>query len=150
MINKLIAASTLVFSLSAVSAPEWITIADSGEGAVLLDLASVAKTGNHLSVQILRNYERLITLGNDPTTNEMLHPHRSVTLGYLVNCESGKLSLASWQMFSGNFGNGETVWADKEQGAPAFMTPSSLEESSALNEACTSRVSAAEIKVNKG
>ncbi len=150
MITKLIAASTLVFSLSAVAAPEWITIADSGEGAVLLDLASVTKTGELLSIEVLRNYEQLITLGNDPTTNEMLYPHRSVKLGYLANCESGKLSLASWQMFSGNFGNGETVWTDKEQGSPAFIAPSNLEESSALDAACTSRVSAAGIKANKG
>jgi hypothetical protein len=150
MITKLIAVSTLVFSMSAVAAPEWITVVDSGEGAVLVDVASVAKTGELLSVQVLRNYAQLITLGNDPTTNEMLYPHRSVKLGYLANCESGKLSLASWQMFSGNFGNGETVWKDKEQGVPAFMAPSSPEESSALNAACSSRVSAAGTKANKG
>ena len=141
MIAKLIAASTLVFSISAVAAPEWIAVAESGNGAVLLNLASIAKTGELLSIQVLRNYEQLITLGNDPTTNQMLYPHRSVKLGYLANCESGQLSLASWQMFSGNFGNGQTVWKDKEQGAPAFMVPSNLEESSALNAACSSRAS---------
>jgi hypothetical protein len=150
MITKLIAASTLVLSMSAVAAPEWITVADSGEGAVLMNVASIAATGELLSIQVMRNYEQLITLGNDPTTNEMLYPHRSVKLGYLANCESGKLSLASWQMFSGNFGNGETVWTDKENGAPAFMAPSSLEESSALNAACSSRVSAAGTNAIKG
>ena len=150
MITKLIAASTLVFSMSAVAAPEWVTIADSGQGAVLLDMASVTKAGDLVNVRVLRNYEQLITLGNDPTTNEMLYPHRSVKLGYLANCESGQLSLASWQMFGGNFGNGETIWADKEQGAPAFMAPSSLEESSALNAACSSRVSSHGASANKG
>jgi hypothetical protein len=150
MITKFIAASTLVFSMSTVAAPEWVTIADGGQGAVLLDMASVTKAGDLVNVRVLRNYEQLITLGNDPTTNEMLYPHRSVKLGYLANCESGQLSLASWQMFSGNFGNGETVWADKEQGAPAFMAPSSLEESSALNAACSSRVSAAGTHASKG
>ena len=150
MITKLIAASTLVFSMSAVAAPEWVTIADSGQDAVMLDMASVTKVGDLVNVRVLRNYEQLITLGNDPTTNEMLYPHRSVKLGYLANCESGQLSLASWQMFSGNFGNGETIWADKEQGAPAFMAPSSLEESSALNAACSSRVSSHGASANKG
>lgn len=145
MIAKLIAASTLVFSMSAVAAPEWITVADNGEGTVLLDIASVAKTGELLSIQVMRNYEQLITLGNDPTTNEMLYPHRSVKLGYLANCESGRVSLASWQMFSGNFGNGETVWTDKELDAPAFMPPSNPEESSALSAACASRLSKASI-----
>jgi hypothetical protein len=150
MITKLIAASTLVFSMSAVAAPEWVTIADSGQDAVMLDMASVTKVGGLVNVRVLRNYDQLITLGNDPTTNEMLYPHRSVKLGYLANCESGQLSLASSQMFSGNFGNGEAVWADKEQGAPAFMAPSNLEESSALNAACSSRVSAAGTDASKG
>jgi hypothetical protein len=150
MITKLIAASTLVFSMSAIAAPEWITVADRGDGTVLLDLASVAKAGELVNIQVLRNYKQLITLGNDPTTNEMLYPHRSVKLGYLANCESGKVSLASWQMFSGNFGNGETVWTDKELDAPAFMAPSSPEESSALNAACSSRVSTMGFEANKG
>lgn len=141
MITKLIAASTLVFSMSAVAAPAWITVVDSGDGNVLLDLTSVAKAGELVSIQVLRNYEQLITLGNDPTTNEVLYPHRSVKLGYLANCESGKVSLASWQMFSGNFGDGQTVWTGKELDAPAFMAPSSPEESSALNTACASRLS---------
>jgi hypothetical protein len=150
MITKFIAASSLVLSMSAVAASEWITVADSRERTVLLDLASVAKAGELVSVRVLRNYERLITLGNDPITNEMLYPHRSVKLGYLANCESGKVSLESWQMFSGNFGNGATIWADKEHGAPAFMAPSSSEESSALAAACSSRISTNDDKGRRG
>ncbi len=149
MITKFIAASTLIFSMSAVAATEWVTVADSGEATVLLDGTSMVKIGELVSIQVLRNYDQLITLGNDPTTNETLYPHRSVKLGYLANCESGKVSLASWQMFSGNFGNGKTVWTDKELGAPAFMAPSGPEESSALNAACSSRVSNAGTKVNE-
>ena len=92
---------------------------------------------------------QLITLGNDPTTNETLYPHRSVKLGYLANCESGKVSLESWQMFSGNFGTGETVWTDRELGTPAFMATSGSEESSALQAACASRVSTVSATPNK-
>ena len=149
MITKFIAASTLIFSMSVVAAPEWVTVADSGEATVLLDLTSLAKTGELVSIQVLRNYDQLITLGNDPTTNEMLYPHRSVKLSYLANCESGKVSLESWQMFSGNFGTGETVWTDRELGTPAFMATSSPEESSALQAACSSRVSTVSATPNK-
>ena len=81
MITKLIAASTLIFSMSVVAAPEWVAVEDSGEATVLLDLTSAVKTGELVSIQVLRNYDQLITLGNDPTTNEMLYPHRSVKLG---------------------------------------------------------------------
>ena len=149
MITKLIATSTLVFSMSVVAAPEWVTVADSGEATALSDLTSVAKTGELVRIQILRNYDQLITLGNDPTTNEMLYPHRSVKLGYLANCKSGKVSLESWQLFSGNFGTGETVWTDRELGTPAFMATSGSEESSALQAACASRVSTVSATPNK-
>ena len=150
MIAKFIVASTLAISMSAFAAPEWVKLADSTDSTSYLDVASVSSHGDLVNLQLLRNYEQLITLGNDPTTNEVIYPHRSVKLGYLANCESGTLSLSSWQMFSGNFGSGETVWNDKEQGAPAFMAPSNLEESSALNAACSSRVSAAGTNANKG
>lgn len=149
VITKLIATSTLVFSMSVVAAPEWVTVADSGEATALSDLTSVAKTGELVRIQILRNYDQLITLGNDPTTNEMLYRHRSVKPDDSANCESGKLSLESWQMFSGNVGTGETAWIDKELGAPAFMTTLGPEESSALQAACSSRVSTASATPNK-
>ena len=141
MITKLNVAALMVFSMSIVAAPEWVTVADGGEATVLLDPTSVAKTGELVSIQILQKYDQLITLGNDPTTNEMLYRHRSVKPDDSANCESGKLSLESWQMFSSNYGTGETVWIDKELGAPAFMATSGPEESSALRAACSSRVS---------
>lgn len=150
MIAKFIAASSLVLSMAAVAEREWVTLADSGEGTVFSDLASVTKACELLSVRVLRNYEQLITLGNDPTTNEMRYPHRSVKLGYLANCESGEVSLESWQMFRSNFGNSEAVWADKEHGAPAFIAPSSSEESSALTAACSSRISTNDGKGSRG
>ena len=143
MIAKLILATTLAVSIPAFAAPEWVKLAYSSDSTSYLDVASFSNRGDFVHLQLLRNYEQLITLGNDPTTNAVLHPHRSVKLGYLANCESGKVSLSSWQMFSGNFGRGETVWADREQGAPAFIAPSTDQESSALSAACSSRVSAA-------
>lgn len=150
MIAKFIAAATLATSMSAFAAPEWVKLADSTDSTSYLKVASVSSHGDLMNLQLLRNYEQLITLGNDPTTNEAFYPHRSVKLGYLANCESGKLSLSSWQMFSGNFGSGETVWTDQEQGAPAFMAPSTVEESSALSAACSSRVSAVGSNTHKG
>ena len=149
MITKLIATSTLIFSMSVVAAPEWVTVADGGEATVLLDPTSVAKTGELVSIQILQKYDQLITLGNDPTTNEMLYRHRSVKPDDSANCESGKLSLESWQTFSGNVGTGETAWIDNELGTPAFMTTSGPEGSSALQTACSSRVSTARAAPDK-
>ena len=150
MIAKFIAVTTLAMSMTAFAAPEWIKLADSSDSTAYLDVTSFSNRGDFVHLQLLRNYEQLITLGNDPTTNAVLHPHRSVKLGYLANCESGKVSLSSWQMFSGNFGSGETVWADKEQGAPAFIAPSTDEESVALSAACSSKVSTAGSNAYKG
>jgi hypothetical protein len=138
MIAKLLAYSTLVLSMSVIAAPDWPKVATVNMGTVFLDRASVTSAGEFVSVRILRNYDQLVTLGNDPVTNEVWYPHRSVNLGYLANCETGKVALKSWQMYSGNFGSGETVWADRHQGSPTFMIPSSNEESSALIATCSS------------
>ncbi len=138
MISKLLACSTLVLSMSVFAAPDWTKVANVNMGTVFLDRASVTSAGKYLSVRILRNYDHLVTLGNDPVTNEIWYPHRSVNLGYLANCETGKVALESWQMYSGNFGAGETVWADRELGSPSFLIPSSNEESSALIATCSS------------
>lgn len=149
MIHKLIAASTFIFSMSVVASPEWLTVANSDQATVVLDLTSVAKTGELASIQVLRNYDQLITLRSDPLTNEMLYLHRSVKLGDLANCESGKVSLESWRMFSGSFGTGEKGWTDKDLGTPAFMATSGPEESSTLQAACSSRVSTVSARPNK-
>lgn len=139
MISKLLACSTLVLSMSVFAAPDWTKVANVSMGTVFLDRGSVASAGEFVSVRILRNYDQLVTLGNDPVTNEPWYPHRSVNLGYLANCETGKVALKSWHMYSGNFGRGETVWADRQLGSPTFMVPSSNEESSALIATCSSR-----------
>ena len=150
MITKLNVAALMIYSMSVVAAPEWATVADSGEATALSDPTSAEKTGEIVSIQILRNYDQLLTLGSDPTTNEIwLYRHRSVKPDDSANCESGKLSLESWQMFSGNVGTGETAWIDKELGAPAFMTTLGPEESSALQAACSSRVSTARAAPDK-
>jgi hypothetical protein len=139
MISKLLACSTLVLSLSVSAAPDWTKVTNVSLGTVFLDRASVTSAGEFVRVRILRNYDQLVTLGNDPVTNETWYPHRSVKLDYLANCETGKVALESWQMYSKGFGNGELVWADREPGSPSFLIPSNNEESSALIATCSSR-----------
>jgi hypothetical protein len=139
MFSKLIVGSTLLVSMSAFAAPDWTKVAEFGLGVAYLDRSSVAVKGNDVSVRVLRNYDQLVTLGTDPETKEAWYPHRSVKLQYVANCESGKVALEGWQMFSGNFGDGDTVWADRQFGSPMFVTPSSSEESSALSAACSTR-----------
>jgi hypothetical protein len=135
MISKLLATSALLVSMSVSAAP---TI---GGDIALLEVASVTTAGELVRVRVLRNYDELVTLGDDPSTGATLYPHRSVALGYLANCEAGKVALDSWQMFSGNAGEGQIVWADRPQ-APEFLAASSAEELSALRGACSLRSAA--------
>ena len=137
MIRKLLATSIIALSVSATaSAAEWVHVADVDASTILLDHSSIAAAGKFQSVQVLRNYDRLINLGSDPDTKELWYPHRSVQLSYLADCGAKKVALDAWQMHSGNFGNGDVVWADRFAGAPAFVVPSSSEESAALDNAC--------------
>lgn len=144
MFSKLIVGSTLLVSMTAFAAPDWSKVSDFDSGVAYLDRASVATKGGDMSVRVLRNYEQLVTLGSDPETKEAWYPHRSVKLNYVANCDSGKVALEGWQMFSGNFGDGDTVWADRQFGVPTFVTPSSSEESSVLSAACATRAANAQ------
>jgi hypothetical protein len=135
MITKLLGTSALLVSIALSAAPT------ANNDIALLEAAAVTTAGELVKVRVLRNYDDLVTLGDDPTTRQALYPHRSVALGYLANCEAGKVALDSWQMFSGNSGQGPTVWADRAE-ALEFLPASSAEELAALRGACSLRAAA--------
>ena len=137
MIRKLVIACSILFSASVSAAPNWIQVASTDAGRILLDRSSVARVGEFQSIRVLRSHNHLSNLGLDPITQEAWYPHRSVNLRYLADCCSGEVGFDAWQMYSGNLGDGEIVWADHVVGAPSFATPTSDEESSALEMACS-------------
>lgn len=137
MIRKILAVSIVALTAStSVPAADWLHVAAVESGTISLDRSSIVETGNFQSIQVLRDYTRIITLGSDPDTKEAWYPHRSVQLSYLADCGTRTVAMEAWKMYSGNFGNGEIVWADRFTGMPTFAAPGTTEESAALNNAC--------------
>ena len=111
-----------------------------GKGKPLPDPDRQAELGielvAQLEVDVLRNFNQTITLGNDPVTGAPMYAHRSVKLTYKVDCGKGAVAMSAWKMFDGSFGNGEVVWADKNWGKPVFTAANDDETREVLRSSC--------------
>jgi hypothetical protein len=45
--------------------------------------------------------------------------------------------MGGWELYSGNLGDGKVVWADRNSGPAALMSPTSTEETLALASVCS-------------
>lgn len=145
MIKQTMAAAlAFAVSTSALAAPKWVELPYSTADASFIDHSSFSLEGKHVDVEVLRNFDETVVLGNDPESGAPMYSHRSVKLAYVVDCEARKVALSNWQMFDGNFGNGEVVWADTNWGELDF-TPAHDEESrSVLISACATALAASQ------
>ena len=142
MIRTILASTALAASISVHAAPEWVALSDSMADASFIDRSSLSDTQRYVDVEVLRNFDEIITLGTDPVTGAEMYPHRSVTLDYRVDCDAGKIAMTSWKMFDGNFANGDVVWAATNYGKPAFIDAVDDETRSVLRTACATNTAA--------
>lgn len=137
MIKRLIlAAATLALSASAFAAPKWVELPHSVADTSFLDHSSYVLEGRYVDVDVMRNFDETVVLGNDPESGAPMYSHRSVKLSYVVDCKNRQLSITGWKMFDGNFGDGEVVWADTHWGELTFVGPSDEESRAVLISAC--------------
>jgi len=131
-----IASLALASSLSANAAPRWVELPHSMADASFLDQRSAVVHGKYVDVDVLRNFDETVVLGNDPVTGQDMYSHRSVKLSYRVNCDSRTLSLTGWEMYEGKFGDGNVVWANTSWGNPAYVAAVDDETRAVLASAC--------------
>lgn len=137
MIKRFIlAASALTLSASAFAAPKWVELPYSVADTSFLDHSSYVLEGRYVDVDVMRNFDETVVLGNDPESGAPMYSHRSVKLSYVVDCKARELSLTGWKMFDGNFGNGEIVWADTHWGELNFVRATDEESRAVLISAC--------------
>jgi hypothetical protein len=137
MITRTVLASlALAASLSANAAPKWVELPYSMADASFLDHSSAVVQGQYVDVNVLRNFDDTVVLGSDPDSGAEMYSHRSVKLHYRVDCDSRKLSLSGWEMFEGNFGDGNVVWATTTWGEPAYLAAADDETRAVLSSAC--------------
>ena len=132
-------AASLAITGTAVAGPNWLPIVIADNGSSYLDWNFGSAVGDQMTVRLMRNYTDAVDLGADATTQEPLYAHRSVKVTYRVDCAKGTIAMDGWQMYSGNYGDGELVWADRQAGTAAFLSPGSAEEKFAVVNACAAR-----------
>jgi hypothetical protein len=136
--KTLIAAAVLAYATSVAAAgTDWIVVPASGAERTYLDRASFVEGANLTAVTVLRSYEQVITLGDDAQTGEALYPHRSAKVRYAIDCASRTVGMESWELYSGNLGDGRIVWADSESGERHMAKPVSTEELVTFNAVCS-------------
>jgi hypothetical protein len=108
--TALTAASVTLAAGGLAHAAEWATVAADADETVFVDLESLAVAGSSIEAQVLHNFTRIRTLGDD------WYEHRSRVMRYRVSCESGRLGFVSFEMMSGELGSGSTVFAGTTSG----------------------------------
>jgi hypothetical protein len=135
--KTLIAATVLAYSSLASAGTDWIVIPAAGAERTFLDRASFVEGATLTGVTVLRSYDQTVTLGDDAQTGEILYPHRSAKVRYAVDCASRTVGMESWELYSGNLGDGKIVWADTESGERRMSKPSTTEEIVTYNAVCS-------------
>ena len=129
-------AASLAITGTAAAGPNWLPIVIADAGSSYIDWNFGSAVGDQMTVRLMRSYTDSVDLGVDATTQEPLYTHRSVKVTYRVDCAKGTIAMDSWQMYSGNYGDGELVWADRQASTAAFVSPESVEEKFAVTNAC--------------
>lgn len=93
-------------------------------------------------MNVLRNSDKMIVLGNDAVSGAAMYKHRSVKLGYLVDCRARKAALTGWKMFEGNLGTRDVAWADKNRGGPTFINTTDEQSRAVVTTACARFIAA--------
>lgn len=87
-------------------------------------------------VEIVRNYNEKIHLGVDPISGIEWYPHQSVKIRYITDCDSKKVAMQSWKLYSDKNARGDIVWADEDFALPHYYKPMIIDERIALENVC--------------
>lgn len=131
--------ATLPLTVQAASDPateNWFELSGSNTNTTIVNRSTSGNLGRYVDVQVLRDFNETVTLGNDPATGVPRYPHRSVTLQYTVDCAASRLAVSEWQMFEGNLATGQIVWDQTNRNAQGFVPAVNAEMRAVMRSAC--------------
>lgn len=134
-----VCAAALSFGVQAATESNPLSAPSS---ATTLVRSAAATPERYVDVEVLRDFADTVTLGNHPKSGAPLYAHRSVTLTYRVDCAAGTLAVADWQMFDGNFGQGQVIWNQQNHHGLAFVPAVNNEMRAVMRSACTTTTAA--------
>ncbi len=109
---KLVLGSTfaaLALASLPAAAVDWNAVASTNSQTVLLDRDSVHAYDGDVHPWVVHGYHQVESLGD-------MYQHRSKVMLYSFACAKRELGYIQWSMQSGEFGSGQTVWADRDRG----------------------------------
>ena len=134
--RSFVAVSAAILSLGVQAATAPGALGNPDPATTFVKFAATTPQGSYVDVEVLRDYADTVTLGIDTESGAPLYAHRSVALTYRVDCTAGTLAVADWQMFDGNFGQGQVVWDQENHHGLAFLPAVNNEMRAVLRSAC--------------
>ncbi len=136
LIRTFVAVAATALSVGVQAAPEPNARIAPSSATTFVQTTAAAAQGRYVDVEVLRDFADSVTLGNDPRSGAPLYSHRSVTLTYRVDCAASRLAVADWQMFDGNFGQGQVIWNQQNHDGLAFVPAVNDEMRAVMRSAC--------------
>lgn len=131
--NLRLAAIAFVAALGAAAqtaaAVEWSAVANTDVQTVLVDRDSVHAYNGDVRAWVVHSYNQTESLGD-------MFPHRSKVILYSFACDKREMGYIQWSMQSGQFGGGQTVWADRANQVTLFGAGTDAADNALVDGVC--------------
>ena len=131
-VAKLVLVSTvaaLALDSLPAAAVEWSAVANTETQTVLVDRDSVHAFHGDVRAWVIHSYSKTESLGD-------MYPHRSKVLLYSFACDKRELGYIQWSMQSGQFGGGQTVWADRVEHVSHYPAAKDVADNALVDSVC--------------
>lgn len=129
-INVLTLVSTLaVLGSLPAAAVEWSAVANTETQTVLVDRDSVHAHNGDVRAWVIHSYNQTESLGD-------MYPHRSKVMLYSFACTQRQLGYIQWSMQSGQFGGGQTIWADRVNYVTHYEAGNDVADNALVDQVC--------------
>lgn len=111
------------------AAVEWSAVANTETQTVLVDRDSVHAYDGDVRAWVIHSYNQTESLGD-------MFPHRSKVMLYSFACQKRTLGYMQWSMQSGQFGGGQTVWADRTSYVTQYEAGDDVADNALMDSVC--------------
>jgi hypothetical protein len=126
---KIAAAALIAVASAPALAVDWNTVANTETQTVLVDRDSVHSYDGDVRAWVVHSFNHTESLGD-------MYPHRSRVMLYSVHCGKREIGYLQWSMQSGEFGGGQTVWADRVSHVAYYPTDADTADNALVDSVC--------------
>jgi hypothetical protein len=119
----------LAMSSLPAAAVEWSAVANTETQTVLVDRDSVHAFDGDVRAWVIHSHNQTESLGD-------MYAHRSKVMLYSFACDKPTLGYMQWSMQSGQFGGGQTVWADRTSYVTHYEAGDDVADNALVDSVC--------------